>query len=269
MGKETLLAIPPLPTTAVQGFGGYHAAAINENTHNLFEEIPSLGIAGDMVMALASQDAEPTLNFHIGKPPNSDFTTSLAGKFYLIGPRHPEIGQRLAGFRITGTSFTEYVAGTRFHLRYLISLSDILGNTDTFRTDKIVFENVGMMGGETHVIHTRPSEIADTEKWYERNLKPTSAAVSATAEMGVAYCFGFQLYKDDGPGETRSGKVANWSCVTGTGRTPFEMPDGWYNNRNDRRNLPDGIGTERFRAISMRQDLTLMNVVRRKIKTNL
>jgi len=51
MGK-TDIEIPPLPVTRVQGFGGYHAAEINQESHNAFEEIPSLGIAGDVVMAL-------------------------------------------------------------------------------------------------------------------------------------------------------------------------------------------------------------------------
>lgn len=32
MGKETLLALPPLPTTVVQNFGGYHAAAVTTDT---------------------------------------------------------------------------------------------------------------------------------------------------------------------------------------------------------------------------------------------
>jgi len=40
MGKETELEVPPLPTTVVQGFGGYYAAEVNEEMHNLFEEIP-------------------------------------------------------------------------------------------------------------------------------------------------------------------------------------------------------------------------------------
>lgn len=56
MGKEIRLEIPPLPTTVVQNFGGYHAPAVNVDTHVMFEGIPSLGIAGDMVMALASEE---------------------------------------------------------------------------------------------------------------------------------------------------------------------------------------------------------------------
>lgn len=75
MGKETRLEVPPLPTTVVQNFGGYHAAEINTDTHALFEEVPSLGIAGDMVMALASDDAEPVPNFRIGRPAEPSFIT--------------------------------------------------------------------------------------------------------------------------------------------------------------------------------------------------
>lgn len=54
MGKETNLEIPNLPVTRVQNFGGYHAAEVNADMHNMFEEIPSLGVAGDVIMALAS-----------------------------------------------------------------------------------------------------------------------------------------------------------------------------------------------------------------------
>jgi hypothetical protein len=52
MGETTDVGIPSLPTARAQGMGGYHAPAIDENTHNLFEEMPSLDIAGDIVMSL-------------------------------------------------------------------------------------------------------------------------------------------------------------------------------------------------------------------------
>lgn len=127
MGKETRLEVPPLPITVVQGFGGYHAAEVKADNHNAFEEIPSLGIADDFVMALAHPHAEPLPNFHIGKPANTEFTTNWVGTFYPIGQRRPEIGQRLAGYGITAVTFDEYVPGTRFNLRYIRSTSDIVG----------------------------------------------------------------------------------------------------------------------------------------------
>lgn len=267
MGKETRHQVPTLPTTVVQGYGGYHAAAINVDTHNLFEEVPSLGIAGDMVMALAADGAEPVPNFRIGIPAGAHITQNLVGNTTPIGPRRPEIIQRLAGYGITANNFQEYVRGTRFSLKYVKSLSDIIGKFETFRMEKVCFKNLTLSGGETQVIKSRPTESEDQERWNERNVQTISAATSSTAMMGAAYCFGFQTFKEDGPGNNRMARTRNWSCLEGRGANPWAMPDDWYANRNERRNLPDGIGTERFRAISMRQDLTLENVVRRMIKT--
>lgn len=264
MGKETRLEIPPLPTTVVQNFGGYHAATVDEDTHNLFEEVPSLGIAGDMVMALASDEAEPTPNFHVRKPANTNWTNNLVGRFYPIGPRRPEIKQRLAGYGITVHSFAEYIPNTRFNLRYMRSISDIIGKIETFRNEKVTIRNLSLAGGETQVIKTEPKEEAEAGNWRDRSVQALSAATSSTATMGAANVFGFQLYKEDGPGQQRAAKIRNWSCIEGP---TWVMPDGWYNGRNNRRNLPDGVGTSRFRAISLRQDVTLSNVIRRMIKT--
>jgi len=215
-------------------------------------------------MALASDDAEPVPNFHIGKPIGTVWTNNLIGRFHPIGPRRPEIKQRLAGFGITVNHFTEYIPGTRFNLRYLRSISDILGKMETFRNEKVTLKNLSLSGGETQVVKTQPMDINEAGSWRERSVQALSAATSSTAVMGAANVFGFQLYKEDGPGELRSMKIANWSCISGIG---WNMPDDWYNNRNRRRNLPNGIGTSRFRAISLRQDIIMSNVVRRMIKT--
>lgn len=267
MGKETRHQVPNLPITVVQGLGGYHAAAVNQDTHNLFEEVPSLGIAGDMVMALASAVPEPIPNFRIGRPENTQFTANLVGNTTPIGPRRPEIIQRLAGYGITADAFQEYAAGTRFNLKYVKSLSDMIGKFETFKIEKVNFKALTLNGGESQIVKSRPSETEDPERWNERHVQTISAATSSVATMGAAYCFGFQTYKEDGPGENRAQTTANWSCITGTREHPWLMPDAWYNNRNARRNLPDGIGTERFRAISLRQDLQLSNTIRRMIKT--
>lgn len=215
-------------------------------------------------MALASEEAEPVPNFDVGKPAATNWTNNLVGRFYPIGPRRPEIKQRLAGFGITVNSFTEYVPGTRFNLRYIRSISDILGRIETFRNEKVTVKNLRLAGGETQVIKTQPMDHEEAGNWREKSAQALSAATSSTAIMGAANVFVFQLYKEDGPGDDRKAKVENWSCITGVA---WNMPDDWYENRNNRRNLPDGIGTSRFRAISLRQDITLSNVTRRLIKT--
>jgi hypothetical protein len=55
MGQETKLEVPPVPTSVAQRMGGYHTFRMDKHPCNLFEEIPSLGITGDMVMAFNVQ----------------------------------------------------------------------------------------------------------------------------------------------------------------------------------------------------------------------
>lgn len=45
--------------------GGYHSALINAETHNLYEEVPSLEICGDILIAEASEAAQPVPNFRV------------------------------------------------------------------------------------------------------------------------------------------------------------------------------------------------------------
>jgi len=161
MGKTTDVGIPSLPTARAQGMGGYHAPSIDENTHNLFEEMPSLDIAGDMVMSLCQEAQEPTPNFWVQLPERAVLTQNLTGRIFPITPRRPEIKQRLAGQGITALTFPEFERNTRFNLRYVKSISDILGKFETFRNEKICFARLTSSGGETQVIQTKPTPTED------------------------------------------------------------------------------------------------------------
>lgn len=266
MGKETQLNVPNLPVAVAQNFGGYHANSITQENHNLFEEVPSLGVAGDMVMALTAEGEEPAVNFHVGVPAHTRVSENLTGRFTPIGPRRQEIRQRLIGMGITPTTFPEFVAGTRFHLRYIRSLSDIIGKLETFRVDKMCFENLTIAGGEAQTIVTQPIE-REHGKWTDVSVQPTSASTSSIAFMGASYVFGFQLRKEDGLGATELERMQNWCCIEQIPGQEWINYAGWRENRNARRNLPDGIGTARFRAIAIRQDVHTENVVRCMIKT--
>ncbi|PNF36255.1 hypothetical protein B7P43_G08463 [Cryptotermes secundus] len=186
MGKETELDVPNLPTSVAQGLGGYHSPTINEDNHNLFEEIPSLGIVGDMVMLLTSEAPEPELNIRVGHPQNTIFTEYLVGVRLPMGPRCPEIVQRLAGQGITTAIFPEYVENTRFNLRYMLSISDILGQFEMFRIEKVSFPKLTMSGGISQVILTKPLlTVGLQQNWCNTIVQATSAANESIAEMGA------------------------------------------------------------------------------------
>lgn len=267
MGKETELDVPPLPVSVAQGLGGYHASRITEQNHNLFEEIPSLGVAGDMVMMLTAEAQEPELNVRVGRPEHTEFTENLVGVNQPLG-RRPEIIQRLAGQGITTALFPEYVENTGFNLRYMLSISDIISQFEAFRIEKVTFSKLTMSGGISQVILTKPLMT----EGLQQNLRSTivqamSAANESIAEMGASFIFGFQLHKEFGEGATMTERSRRWSCTASSPAGAWTMPQGWAENRNVCRNLPEGIGTERFRAMSKRQDISLQDVVRRMIKT--
>jgi len=253
MGKKTELDIQPLPITRVQGHGGYHAAVTDANTHNRFEEIPSLKIAGDMVMALCEDTPEPIPNFRMEKSANAVYSENLVRRKFLIGLRRPEIKQRLAGLGITSTTFPEYKQNTRFNIKYMMSSLDIVGKLSTFRTEKMYFARLTAAGGKPQVI-TRPTSEHQHLNWTTRSVQATSAADSTTATMGASFMFGFQTYKEPGDGAILTLQHAKWCCLTSEGANARVIPQERIQNRNVRRNLPPGVGTERFRTLSKRQD---------------
>ena len=266
MGKTTDLQIPQLPIALAQGMGGYHAPAV-QDTHTLFEEVPSLGIAADMVMSLCQEAPEP-VQILVATPEGTVPNANLVGRFFPIGPRRPEIRQRLAGQGITPNHFPEYVRDTRFNLRYIKSISDMISGFTTFRNGKMCFPRLAASGGETQIVVTRPTPGEDAhEVWTTRSVQATSVADSSTAVMGGSFMFGFQTYKEPGEGQTASERHAKWCCLSPTVQQPWNIPEEWIINRNEQRNLPPGIGTERFTTLTKRQDISREDIIRRMVKT--
>ena len=75
--------------------------------------------------------------------------------------------------------------------------------------------------------------------------------------------FGFQTFKEPRDGATVTEQHAKWCCLAAQGDKPWVIPNGWVANRNARRNLPPGIGKERLRTLSKREDIALEDIIRR------
>lgn len=268
MGKEAELELPALPTFQAEGKGGYHAIAINQDSHNLFEEVPSLGVAGDIVMSLAA-NADPIPAFGFAVPAGSKINENLTGYKAIIPKPRAEIKQRLARQGITTTTFPEFVAGTRFNVKYMQSISDIIGQFQTFRNEKVVFPRLTLAGGKSQIIETKPIEGNTAKRWTECEVQANSAIRDSTAQIGASYVFGFQLYKEQGEGADDTERSARWSCVerSAAAQAQWDIPAAWLANRNERRNLPPGIGTPGFYGSVKRQDSMRYSTVRRMIKT--
>lgn len=280
MGKMTYLQVPDLPVATVGAFGGYHSANISVETHNAFEEIPSLGIAGDMLMAAATTADEPIPDFRVTIPNGATISDNLLGKFAVIGPRRLEIRQNLSGFGITSTKFDEYCRGTRFNRQYIRAISDRVGKWDTFRIEKLNIPSMTSEGNTVQIVKSQPTDrLVPGASWLRRDVANTSPEEEPTAVMGAAFAFHFQLYKEPAlEGDTRYERNENWCCIKAAPvqedqaavppqPEPADLPQAWEDNRNARRNLPDVLGIERFRAITMNTQTVMENIVRLMVKT--
>jgi hypothetical protein len=82
-----------LPIQRAEGFGGYDASEVTAETHHLFEEVPSLGLAADVVMALASHQAEPQLNIRERMSENTRANANFVGNGVPLERDTPRSGR--------------------------------------------------------------------------------------------------------------------------------------------------------------------------------
>lgn len=73
----------------------YHAAAINRDTHNVFEEVPTLGDIGDVLMSMSADDDNANVETPVEVPAGSALTENLLGWRRTAPPTSFESKQRL------------------------------------------------------------------------------------------------------------------------------------------------------------------------------
>lgn len=259
-GKTVFLKDHTLPVIAAQNRSGYHSSTIDASNHNLYEEMPSLGICGDILMAIASDEPAPVPT--IGPLQNdTNPTENLLGYMGPIGTRKEEIKILLNSIGITNDQFHEIVPNTRLNLQLMQKISDYLYTTRTFRNEKIKIDSLTSDGEPVQFIRTKPTADNTNEntRWTNKIIRPYSTNAEATTTFGASYFVGFQLYK-----EATGTNNRNWCCIVGT-EARWTVPETWISNRNARRQLPDGFSTDRFVSISDSQEVRTNAITRRMI----
>ncbi|UPT53746.1 MAG: hypothetical protein 4 [Bactrocera dorsalis orbivirus isolate Bt] len=257
-GKEIFLADHTLPISMGLNKTGYHAATIKAENHTLFEEIPSLGICGDVLMALTS-DTQTTPTFGClttGQVANANF----AGYYGIVHTPKEEIKLLLQSFGIDTVNFTENIAKTRVNLNLIQYISDYLQKQTTFRNEKVVMSNLTSDGDSVQFIRTKPTAetVNKLTKWTDKVVRPVATNAESITTFGASYMTGFQLYK-----EATDGDHTNWYPLKVT--TSHPIPIEWINNRNEKRILPPGFDINRFSSISDSQVNRTNAIVRRMI----
>lgn len=244
-GKELFLRDLDLPVAVTANRGGYHGAVIDEGNHNLFEELPNLGVIGDVLMAMSN---DVLVQPAIGPVPATTVATrNLLGYFGRTRLQKEEIRIYLNSIGISQNNFEEVIPNTRLNMRLVQGVSDYLGKFITFRNEKVNIPSLSSEGDRTLLVRSRPNDenIDVNTTWTNKVVRPTSAAAEGITTYGASYMTGFQLMK-----EATGNSHQNWCCVTPAANSRWEIPAGWIANRNERRRMPDGFDAERYASIA-------------------
>ncbi|GBP00583.1 hypothetical protein EVAR_76878_1 [Eumeta japonica] len=261
-GKQLHLATHVLPTTAAQNFGGYYSQLMTEHSHNLYEEIPCLGIVADTLMPIAGANQQPPLPNIRVVPAGRVATTNLAGFLGQSGQRKEEIAILLNSLGITATAFQENVNHTRLNTRLLQTVSDYFATSQTFKVEKVKHSALCAEGDSTQLIKLIPTTENENlqTKWTNLIARPYMSNTETLATIGASYMVGFQITK-----EPIQNDHTNWYPLEITEANP--VTEAWVNNRNARRRMPDGFDVNRFCGISDSMKNRTNALVRRLIKT--
>jgi hypothetical protein len=219
-----------------------------------------------MLMTASSADKKPEPDFHIEIPVGAERTENLTGYFPVIGHWRVEIQQRLQSQGITPNVFPEFVTGTRFNLRYMLSISDMLRKSETFRCERVCFACQSRRRRVTNCGDKTAARWASREELDEHDSPSDLGSKRSTTQIGASYVFGFQLYKEDGLGQTLTAQATR-SCLWSLqdAEEPWEMPEAWHASRNDRWNI-SRHRDRRFRGLGKTQDYALQDDVHRMIR---
>jgi len=232
--KQNLIAtFPTLPQQKIGGRGGYYGVlqppgpGIDDTLHNLYEEIPCLGVLSEAIMhAMSNEKPGPyqSVVTYEGLQPNQN----LIG-FKPLGYRRPE-AINLAGFN---DIFKDYPANTAINFSFLTAISSILATTKTFRISKVKISEMSIVGSVSQIIISRP--ITNDQTCLGSGLRMTSLSKESSANFSNAVFLCSQLLKKSGPNADHT----TWCMISSAAERPgLIIPPQWVVNRNQRRNLP-------------------------------
>lgn len=229
-GKEHINPhIPGLPLRRAGQVGGWFGP-VDVASHNLYEEYPCMGVCAKALM----QTADPQ-NMVAWDPPvvPAGYTANenFCG-FYPMVPRRPETVIYIINCGIAANAFAEDVVNTGLNCGVLDHVSSVLLQYTTFQMSILTIDSMSTEGSKSQISISRPQVPQPGINRRVENVVTTLTQEPALVN-GLSHFFGFQTLKESNdPAQPLNGGA--WACaVDGNGA----VPQGWFNNRNDHRDV--------------------------------
>lgn len=260
MGKQHLYPeFPPLPVVEVNHQPGYYGAleignAADPHVHNLYEEIPCLGVLAEAVRNSIS-DAQPgRYASSLDIDAQNRVNNNLLG-FRPLGIRRGEAKNLAFSVGVTPDEFPCNPDNTAFNYELICAISSVVSTTKTFKNTDIVFSTLAEVGAQSQAIISRPLVQAGRLNILGET-RTTSLNQETSSCYGSAVFFGSQLMKTPGPNNNHN----TWLCIN-----LANIPAQWVNNRNERRNLPIQYQQEVFQAISLDASTYRISIIKQLV----
>lgn len=259
LGQHLYATFPTLPQEQIDGRGGYYGilqppgSGVDDSLHNLYEEIPCLGVLSEAIMHAISDDESGRHYRSVVTYQSLQPNENLLG-FKLLGHREPSAKNLVVQADFTKGSFSEYPANTAMNLNLLIAISSILQNTQGFKVCKVKFSKLSITGCMSQTIISRPLST-ENQINLRSAIRTTSVSKDSNGYFGKAIFFCSQLIKDSGPNADH----ATWCMISPTSELP--IPPQLVANRNLRRNLPLHYMEEVFTTTSCNAEVYRLNKV--------
>lgn len=259
-GQHLFPLFPPMPSANLLPYGGFYGPlqalgtpGADDNLHNLYEELPCLGVAAKAVQKAVSDEVpghyDTVVTFE-GRQPNHN----LLG-FQPLGVR-TEASKMLAfDADITDDEFPCYPPSSGMSIPFLQSISDVLANFPTFKNTDINFSTLNEVGSSSQITVERPTPTAN-KLTINGSVEVKSMARVSDTVIGTAACYLPQLYK-----ESRGTHHEAWCLISPENGHP--VPIAWVRNRNLRRNdLPEQYRHDRFSSAARESSDYRINIVK-------
>lgn len=251
-GEDLYPSFPPLPSHRIGDFGGYYGP-LDAATHNMYEEIPCLGVVAENLRHALS-DADPGPYQSVLQTEQLVPNANLLG-IRIIGERFDEAKALANNVGVTSIVFPEYPENTGLNIKLIVSISRELDKTTSFRLSHVNFDILAGNGSPAQAVIQRKAPGYQGEELEKFScLRSESLFNEILSPYGMAMTYLPQMIKEASTVETAS----RWCCVA----TP---PPEWVANRNVRRNIPlrylDAVFISPPQNVNVYRELTVKNMV--------
>ncbi|KAG8290064.1 hypothetical protein J6590_093796 [Homalodisca vitripennis] len=220
---EALAPWPQFPNIDVPGF--YAPGPVDLETHNLYEEVPPLG------MALAALVQAQANNVGAWIPPCQPIGFNLTNNLLNYRPTaiyRPEALRHIINAGITNADIEANPPNTGLNIQLLQYISDQLASNKTFKTTSCIVYTMLEFGSQAQIAEVHPSPGQPRMRTVLGDVEVRTLAAETSTTIGVAIAFAPRQFKD-APVDSDY----NWSCYL-SAAVPRQAPeDGRTNENND------------------------------------